>query len=279
MVETSLKERLVEEYHSPYEGLVRKDIDTYEVYQGTTQEAMADLYSALLSPRPMQIESKVYRAYELIKMTLNEKILLDLKGTGKDVFDARQGLELSLELAKTCYRGNRPDAIKRLSEFDFLVNNSNLSAMLSKRIDEKRDVAMMPENPADEDLREAEQILDGVKGKPILAILLGHRGIRRGIDVFLDYQYISQTPESELWAVRYSFKFKDSRPNISLRCDDNLESEVDIIQRKAKGKRIAIIGPIERIQSGKNWFVAKGFSRFSQGEILGIILRPGPVNL
>ncbi|MBU2632442.1 hypothetical protein KKG52_01885 [Patescibacteria group bacterium] len=181
-----------------------------------------------------------YRTYELIKVAVEEKIEVDRakKGYTDTAIDA---IRLATDLAIACDLKDEK-AREIFKEFKRKIITTSLRDMLRKHLEESPDFGITPEHPADKDLELAREIAGQAKGREILVIGIGHRGIRRSLDIFLNYRAETNTPDSVFWPVRFSANCGDRHyPNISWQ-------EAEELKRIARSKKVVIIGPKERME-------------------------------
>ncbi|HZJ18173.1 MAG TPA: hypothetical protein VFD45_00960 [Patescibacteria group bacterium] len=232
-------------YASPLEKVTPLDKNGFiriETFQGTVADVLVAVRTGIhkIEERIQTDEDRValfYRTYELIKMSVEEKIYAD--ETKKEyINDALKAVEFSVDLAIACDLEDKT-CRKKFDNFEKLLETPGVNRMLRKPLSEAPDPDIMPDHPAKADLLIAETIAEQTKTKDILAIGIGHRGIRRALNIFLDYCSEAQSSDSLFWPVRLSSRRGDI-PHLSWR-------EVDDLAKKANDKQLVVIGPSDRI--------------------------------
>jgi len=223
----------------------RKDFRNIETFRGSVEKLIGAISLGIDkieagSQTEKEATTLFYRTYELIKMTVEEKIDVDRSKKGYTE-TAISAIRLATDLAIACGLKDK-NAGEIFGELKGLVKTTKLKSMLKKRLEESTDFAITPEHPAEADLEIAQNLVAQTGGKDILLIGIGHRGIRRSLDIFLDYRTETNTPGSVFWPVRFSVNRGDRiYPNISWQ-------EVDDLKKIATDKTVVIIGPAERLE-------------------------------
>lgn len=236
-------------YVSPLKALApekTEDFNRIETYTGKVSDLIdtINMGISLIEAQELNEEGSVslfYRTYELMKMTLNEKVDVDRSKSGHTE-EAIKAVRLAVRLAIAC---DLQDPIARVIFGDYkeLVEGTNLKTMLDKDVHELPDRAIMPDNPAEADMAIADEIVKKTDGEDFAMLGLFHRGAKREIDIYLNAISLSGSTKSRFWPVRYSPNYADRLPNVSFQ-------EIDMIRRWVEeGRQLVVIGPTERIDS------------------------------
>ncbi|MCL4354593.1 hypothetical protein M1349_03970 [Patescibacteria group bacterium] len=256
MTEKVTSLRKVQTYVSIFDELDPNKISDYETYHGTGGDVIKDLKVALpivvrdfqkgLHTPDLPIHVPIYRSYELMKMSVAQKIYIDRRKKLDQIKSAMDAVRLSTDVAVACFSRDK-SALKKVEHFEAFIKNSSLEKMLLRRVDEDPDIGIMPEHPGEEDAKLASELKKKTGKADILAIMLGNRGLRRGLNVFLDYRAQTNTPNSEPWPIRYSPSHGDRVPNLAV-------AEITHLQKMTRGKYIVVIGPQDRIDFAQHYF-------------------------
>lgn len=241
----SLSVNYENEYKSPLDQIDPSRSEKFnkiETYKGKVFDIISEIDIGIDCIQTQQLSderalSLFYRTYELIKMSLNEKVEVDKAKRGC-TNEAIAAVRLSVRLAIACDTHD-PLARDIFNEYVDLIEHPKLKPILNKGIEETPDREIMPEHPAKQDAALAEEILNKTDGKDFVMVALGHRGIKRAIDIYLD----TNPKNSRFWPVRYSLNYYDNLPNVSFQ-------EMDKITKWLKeGRELIIIGPAGRIDT------------------------------
>jgi hypothetical protein len=255
MLEKSLDlQKRVPKYDQLFSPSKTEEIKKYEPSSGTVDEIMSKLKHGL-QDRKSSVYDSVFRSYELAKTYLNLKINLCFGNDYESRDASLEAVHLSQELMLSCFKRDSKTALKKLRSLKKLSKKSKkdspLHKMLSTRIDEKSDLAFLPACIEEEDFNIAKNLMDpktGTGGEPILMIGIGYRGAWRIPEIFLEYQDLSDTPESKLYMTRYSpGNYSDTFPRLSW-------EEIRYLKELAKGRKIVIVGAMERLDWASMYF-------------------------
>lgn len=250
----------VREYISPFKDLDPTKISEYETYHGTVGSVIEDLETTLKTSHP-SAPVLIYRSYELMKMAVARKIEASRRKQWDNIDPAIKAVSLSMDVAVACYSRSKT-ALGKVEKFRSFIENSSLRDLLKGTVDESPDIGIMPDHPAEEDEKIASWLMQKKQagGEDILAIILGDRGFRRGLNVFLDYRAESNTPNSKVWPVRFSKAKMDRVPNMT-------PKEIVLLQKMSNGRQAVVIGPEDRIGLIQNYFSEIGVRKDGEQKV------------
>ena len=248
MVEKSLDpQKRVPKYDQLFSPSRADEIKKYEPSNGSVSEIMDKLEHGLKDKKSSDYEP-VFRSYELVKAYLNLKIQLSFGNNYEDREALLEATSLSQYLMLSCFKRDEKDALEKLRSLKKLckdsADGSPLNKVLSTRIHEKPDLAFLPVCVEEEDFNIAKNLLDpktGAGGDPILMIGLGYRGSWRIPEIFLEYQDLSDTPQSVFYMARYSpGNYFDTFPKLTW-------EEINFLKKEVVGRKVVIVGAKERL--------------------------------
>jgi hypothetical protein len=230
-----------------------EDFARIETYKGNVAVLLRDIGREIKNIEQGRISDEnsltlFYRTYELIKMTVNEKVDIDRQKKGHDqTLNAITAVRLAVRLAMACDLQD-PNARELLQKYRKLVGTTELKSILKKTLNEAADRGIMPDHPAEEDLKIAEDIVEKTKKagkKDIVLVGIGHRGTRREIDIYLDSISLLKSTDSRYWSVRSSDNYFDRGPNLSWQEENMIKTWIE------EGRQLVIVGPEERMEKAK----------------------------
>jgi len=236
MLEQLQNTRKVPLYNSRFDEFTSQ-VEAVERFRGSGREAISTLEETL-QDKNGSFYSRILLVHELEKLVINKKIKAteenetEMEKTG---FDA---IVLSLDLATSVYYEDS-SALPQLHKFKEFIQNSSFEEILSKKIVEEPDPAIMPEYSGTEDFNKAQDLLKLTGGAPILGLGIGIRGWRREFDQFLGYKSQSDTPDSCFWPLRCSSNYGDFFPKLS-------EVETQYLLEIVNGRKIVVFCPADR---------------------------------
>lgn len=254
----------------------KKGFNRIETYTGTVRNVIADIDKGItkLEAGRQTEEDAVelfYLTSKMIKMSVEEKIEAD-RGKKGYVEEAIRVVGLTVDLATSCdLRDEGARAVFDDLKGAIEEENSPLITMLEKKLSEAPDPGIMPEHPGEADLALAKKLLKditdkGLEEKDILVIGIGHRGLRRALNIFLDYCSESGSTNSRFWPVRLSPHYGDKFPNFSWQ-------EIDMLTKEAENKTVVVIGPEDRTDKVKKYLCFNGITSFKEkGDVTDVPL-------
>ncbi len=225
---------------SPYESLafnkltpeIMKRAET--IKKGPFKDIIPKLKDSILDPDEHLYVSAVLGS-EIAKATINEKVDKDI-----DNINGIRAMFMCIDLQTAIYYGNKEASLETLKNYEKFIKNSELKGVFNRSVEEFPDFGITSESARDEDFKNAEDLLKETKGNPILAIIICHRGFRRGLDVFLEYKYISNTPTSIAYVGRNSPGAENHDRGMKYS-----NSEVQFLRRLMHGRKTVIISPTD----------------------------------
>lgn len=238
-------------YISPLEivdPLDKNGFKQIETFHGTVSDVLIAVKKGILKIEEgvQNDEDRValfYRTYELIKMAVEEKIFAD-ETKRKYLDDALKAVELSVDIAIACDLEDT-SCREKFDSFEKLLETTGINKMLKKSLSEAPDPDIMPDHPAEVDKSLAKTIAMQAKTKDVLAIGIGHRGIRRALNIFLEYCSEEQSENSLFWPIRLSSRRGDL-PHLSWK-------EVDDLAEKVRDRQLVVIGPYDRVSKAARY--------------------------
>ncbi|OGH07790.1 MAG: hypothetical protein A2W22_01080 [Candidatus Levybacteria bacterium RBG_16_35_11] len=209
-----------------------------EDFEGNARLAINKLKESLQTGNE-SVHMNIFLFSLIAKATIEQKVKLwegrnNNYGSEK-VEAAIEAISLCIDLSDPIYHAQSEDALAALQKYESFIVSNELEEIFNMDVTEKEaDRRIMPVWAGEEDLRKAENLATKTGNAPILAIIMAHRGIRRGFDFFYDYVSKTGNPESKAWLVRC----KDRFPKLT-------ESEEEFLRRESKGREIVVIGPPE----------------------------------
>lgn len=224
----------------PYESLafsrltpeIMKRAET--IKKGLFKDIIPKLRASILDPEEHPYISAVLGS-EIAKATINEKI-----DQNTNSINGIRAMFMCIDLQTAIYYGNQETCLRMLKNYEKFIKSSELKGVFDRSIEEFPDFGITSESARDEDFKNAQDLLKETKGDPILAIIICHRGFRRGLDVFLEYKYISNTPTSIAYVGRNSPGAENHDRGMKYS-----SSEVQLLRRLMRGRKTVIISPTD----------------------------------
>ncbi len=219
-------------YRSPFEKFksANPDVDFYKLrtemaFDGTVGTVINELDEALAIPdNGDNYKKTALHPPRLIRAVIDWKIENPADLVLADV-------QMALKVGLAAYEGN-PEAQRLLQSLkERLVRNANI---LNSEVHQKQDLPTWMGTDPVKSYKMAQDLAFNHPLENMLLIALGHGGTAAGMDVFLRFKDLTQSPQSEFYVTRFSRNKKgDETPRLT-------EEEIQYLQDAGKDKFVVV---------------------------------------